>query len=315
MSLKTIQMDPTHLKISKQKKTKKVIVPPSVMVHQPNLRQILLDKLLKHRKTQKRNDPMILNNSFDSQCSIVPVSTACLPETSVDKPYGESNKPYGVSDKPYGVSDKPYGVSDKPYGVLKNGIKPTYKQWNLTQKKINRNDASQTNPSQTMVNVIPVDIHLEEVNPENMNLVNPIQVDTIHKNQDTIHKNQDTIHKNQDTIQVDTIPLEKEYKKPVIIGKSKKNKTVHVLIPCHKTRKLRSEQSEIYKKTNLTTVKNYLKQHKLIRVGSTAPTNLIREIYENAKCYGDIVNQNKQNLLYNFEKEDKDNQEKEDKES
>jgi len=49
-----------------------------------------------------------------------------------------------------------------------------------------------------------------------------------------------------------------------------------------------------------------LKQHKLIKVGSSAPTNLIREIYENAKSFGSVVNENKQNLLYNFEKDEKD---------
>jgi len=99
----------------------------------------------------------------------------------------------------------------------------------------------------------------------------------------------------------------KEYKKAVVVGKNKKSRTVHVLIPCHKTRKLRTETQEHYKKTNLTTVKNYLKQHKLIKVGSSAPTILIREMYENAKSFGDVVNENKQNLLYNFEK-DKDSE-------
>ena len=98
-------------------------------------------------------------------------------------------------------------------------------------------------------------------------------------------------------------PKPREFKKAILVGKSKKSKTVHVLIPCHKTRKLRTEIQETHKKTNLTTVKNYLKNHKLMKVGSTAPTNLIREMYENAKCYGDIVNENKQNLLYNFEKD------------
>jgi len=264
MSLKTIQMDPTHLKISKQKKSKKVIVPPSVMVNQPNLRQILLNKLLKHRKTQKRNDPQILNNTFDSQCSMdltspsvsipatVPTVLACAPATVL------ACEPATVL---VSISDSVSQSRDKPYGVLKNGIKPTYKQWNLSQKNLDQN----------------------EVNPEIVPIPVSIQKDPEPK---------------------ETIQPEKEYKKPVIVGKNKKNKTVHVLIPCHKTRKLRSEQGELYKKTNLTTVKNYLKQHKLMKVGSTAPTNLIREIYENAKSFGDVVNTNKHNLLHNFEKED-----------
>jgi len=269
MSLKTIQMDPTHLKISKQKKSKKVIVPPSVMVHQPNLRQILLNKLLKHRKTQK-NDPQILNNSFDSQCSMDLVSSNVVASNvaianPVSAPTVLACDPVTVPvSVPVTISEGVIQLQDKPYGVLKNGIKPTYKQWSLSQKNLDR---SELNPND------PVSIQKE---PE----------------------------KELEKEPKETPQVEKEYKKPVLVGKNKKNKTVHVLIPCHKTRKLRSDQGELYKKTNLTTVKNYLKQHKLMKVGSTAPTNLIREIYENAKCFGDVINTNKHNLLHNFEKDD-----------
>jgi hypothetical protein len=288
MSLKTIQMDPTHLKISKQKKSKKVIVPPSVMVNQPNLRQILLNKLLKHRKTQK-NDPQILNNTFDSQCSMdltspsvsvasVSAPSLCAPSVSVAIPATVlTTVPVTISEGVSASPDKPYG-QDKPYGVLKNGIKPTYKQWNLSQKNLDRSELNPNDP-------IPVSLQKEPVKEHN----NESEKD---------HKKE---HENESK---EMIQVEKEYKKPVIVGKNKKNKTVHVLIPCHKTRKLRSDQGELYKKTNLTTVKNYLKQHKLMKVGSTAPTNLIREIYENAKCFGDVINTNKHNLLHNFEKDD-----------
>ena len=85
--------------------------------------------------------------------------------------------------------------------------------------------------------------------------------------------------------------------------KSKKNKTVQIWIACNKTRKQRSEDQENIRKTNLNTVKNYLKHNRLIKVGTTAPTNLLRQIYENAKSYGDVMNENKQNLLHNYEKD------------
>ena len=92
-------------------------------------------------------------------------------------------------------------------------------------------------------------------------------------------------------------------KVPIKVGKNKRNRTVQILIPCNQTRKYRTEAHDTLRKTSLSTVKNYLKSRKLIKVGSTAPTNLIRQIYENAKSYGDVVNENKQNLLYNFEKD------------
>jgi hypothetical protein len=267
MSLKTIQMDPTHLKITKTKRTKKTIIPPSVMINQPNLRQILLDKLMKHRKTQKRNEPSILNNNFDEQCSnsyptIPPVILPISSPVSVIEPPTE---PLSTI------------LKDKPYGVLKNGIKPTFKTWNKSQKNIQ---------SQPIICDIPeprVEIYMNppiEIKSEPL----PITVSNPESNPDPKHE---TI------IQ----------KTPIKIGKSKKNKTVQIWIACNKTRKQRGDENENLRKTNLTTVKNYLKNHRLIKVGSTAPTNLLRQIYENAKSYGDVTNENKENLLYNFEKD------------
>jgi hypothetical protein len=253
-------MDPSHLKITKTKKTKKVIIPPSVMINQPNLRQILLDKLMKHRKTQKRVEPSIMNNNFDEQCSF-PV----IP----DMPVESQPEP------------EPISLKDKPYGVLKNGLKPTFKTWNKSQKNINGININEISPtcSNPILEIKPVEIAI----PKEVQIDPPAQILMEPMNED----------------------IDKLEKHPVKVGKSKKNKTVQIWIACHKTRKQKEENHDAIRKTNLTTVKNYLKNHRLIKVGSTAPTNLIRQIYENAKLYGDVVNENKQNLLYNYEKDSK----------
>jgi len=256
-------MDPTHLKVTRQKKTKKVIMPPSVMVNQPNLRQILLDKLMKHRKTQKKKEPDILNNKFDDQCM--------FPDGKDPEPYHFEVKPEVLPAIVTPVEVIPASIvsNDKPYGVLKNGLKPTFKTWNKTQKNIS---------------VPPVDVLPSPV------IVTPAIASPVIQIPESI----------PDSIPVEITP---DVKVPVKIGKSKKNKTVQILIPSNKTRKIRTEEHENFRKTTLSTVKNYLKSRKLIKVGTTAPTNLIRQIYENAKSYGDVVNENKQNLLYNFEKD------------
>jgi hypothetical protein len=288
MSLKTIQMDPTHLKITKTKRTKKTIIPPSVMVNQPNLRQILLDKLMKHRKTQKRSvsDPLILNNDFDDQCSFtepqnpsVPVHSGPVHAVPV---HSGPFEPIQVEAIPVQVSTV---MQDKPYGVLKNGLKPTFKTWNKSQKNIQYTQSAQ-----------PV----QPVQSQSV-LIEPVQVsilpDKKEVSTEVSKEGSNEGSKVSDKIQT---PLQKC---PIKVGKSKKNKTVQIWIACHKTRKARSEEQDTIRKTSLSTVKNYLKNHKLIKVGSTAPTNLIRQIYENAKSYGDVTNENKQNLLYNYEKD------------
>lgn len=272
MSLRTVKMDSMGLKT--KKRTKKVIMPPSVMVNQPNLRQILLDKLMKHRKTQKRVEPIIHNNNFDQQCEPAHPVTPTNPITV---------------ETPSDISP------DKPYGVLKNGTKPTFKVWNKTQKIHTHSEPS--------VQVVPVTLvnSQETLPPSQVNEMDPpIELAT----------------EPFDSFLPPVIPKEQVFEKEPLkepvpesvkikVGKNKKTRTVQVLIPCSQTRKIRSELQDSLRKTNLSTLKNYLKQRRLVKVGSTAPTNLLRQIYENAKAYGDVINENKETLLHNYEKDEK----------
>ena len=50
----------------------------------------------------------------------------------------------------------------------------------------------------------------------------------------------------------------------------------------------------------MSTLKNNLKKNNLIKFGTTAPSDLLREIYENSKICGDITNHNPTNIVHNF---------------
>ena len=73
-----------------------------------------------------------------------------------------------------------------------------------------------------------------------------------------------------------------------------------VLIENLNTRKMNKDKLQLLKKTNITTIKNYLKNRQLIKVGSNAPNTLMRYMYENIKDCGDVINENKSNLIHNF---------------
>jgi len=84
------------------------------------------------------------------------------------------------------------------------------------------------------------------------------------------------------------------------LGKHKKNKTISILIKGHKSRRQIDDLKGDFKKTKINTIKNVLKNKNLIKFGTTAPSGLLREIYESAHLCGDIYNKNANTLLHNF---------------
>jgi hypothetical protein len=236
MSLKTINIEPEHLKVSSRKSKKKV---PVLSINEPNLRQVLLNKLIQRRKTQKK-------------ALVLPVNEGCFDD--VDKP------PTVIEPEVCPVVNP-----DKPYGVLKNGTKPTFKEWSL-----NKSLAPSAPSAPVVVESIPI-----------------IETPLV------------------ETIQVIESEIQKEptITKKIKVGKNKRTKSVDVLIENIHTRKLNKDKFQLLKKTNITTIKNYLKNRQFIKVGSNAPNSLIRYMYENIKECGDVVNENKSNLIHNFTKD------------
>jgi hypothetical protein len=209
-----------------------------------------------------------------------------------------------------------------PYGVLKGGLKPTYRDWTKTQ----RNNIV-TNPNDALT------IQGGEVNRlknERENRLNLLREKLKTKQlQETLQKTEDIMLTQNliqkpiqepiilDTIQNQNIPKEsgnviaikkiikKTIKKKYTLGKSKIKKTVAVLIKDRGTRKqILTAQKELKRKP-INDINLYLRDHNLIKIGSTAPNDVIRKLYESAMLAGEITNSNSENLLYNFTKDEK----------
>ena len=155
--------------------------------------------------------------------------------------------------------------SSKPYGNLKNGIKPTFKQLYTHNQSQNHTETQEQSQKP----------HIQEANqeaePQNPQL-------------------------NEDRKVIE----EKEVKKIFKLGK--KGRTISILIKNNKTRKLIEDSKIDRKKKNLSTIKNYLKDKNLIKFGTTAPSKLLREIYETSELCGGVLNENKDVLIHNFDK-------------
>jgi hypothetical protein len=107
----------------------------------------------------------------------------------------------------------------------------------------------------------------------------------------------------------DTIATKRTTKKTIkrkyTLGRSKIRKSVAVLIKDRGTRKQVLNAQKDLKRKPMNDVKSYLREHNLIKVGSNAPNDVMRKMYESAMLAGEIKNSNVETLLHNFSKDDK----------
>ena len=80
----------------------------------------------------------------------------------------------------------------------------------------------------------------------------------------------------------------------------KYGKKVSILIKNRQTRKKVKDGHRQLKQTSITEVKNYLKDRQLLKSGSTAPNDVLREIYEKSILAGDVSNKTSGALMHNF---------------
>jgi hypothetical protein len=255
-------------------------------------------------------------------------------------------------------------AQDVPYGILKGGNKPTYRQWNKTQKNyvtnpnlalIPENTNSSSNTREKRLEMLKNKIRMKQQQQQQPQIQQPaviipqpqlqsqpqsqplqIQLPIVtevslkenhdDENLENIIMTQSLIQKPitkepEPVTQVQIIPntvqptnhniggktkqtIKKTIRKKYTLGKSTIKKTVSVLLKDNATRKQILVAQKDLKSKPVNDIKAYLRQHHLIKIGSNAPNDVVRKMYESAMLAGEITNNNKDIMLHNFIKED-----------
>jgi len=89
-------------------------------------------------------------------------------------------------------------------------------------------------------------------------------------------------------------------KKFTSFGKSPHRRTVRVLIKNINTQVKIEKEIKLLHTHSMETIRDYLLKRGLYKIGSSAPDDILRKIYEESYTAGDIENKNSDILLHNF---------------
>jgi len=198
-----------------------------------------------------------------------------------------------------------YNTTAPPYSNLKNTTtgKPTYRIWNQTRKQ--RGHAQHNKPqitTNTPTPRKPITFNAPVNTPKSLENSKPSE----RENKLALAKNTIATHIQQPDIKHNTGPrlIKRTINHKYTVGRKIGGRKVSVLIKNLKTRRKIQEAKKELKKTETSDIKKYLKSHGLLKVGSVAPNNVLREMYESAMMGGDIHNTNGQVALHNFSADD-----------
>lgn len=162
-----------------------------------------------------------------------------------------------------------------PYSNIKNGSKPTYRNWMKTQK-LNTGTNNNQKPYITI----------------NDNFIKKTQTDRSVRLKELKKQRAGTSIKR--TIKTKRITKTIKHK----LGKS--NKKVGVLIKSRETRKQINNDKLKLNKSGIADIKKYLRSKNFIRGGSSAPNDVLREMYEKCILTGDVTNKSADVLIHNY---------------
>ena len=208
---------------------------------------------------------------------------------------------------------------DTPYGCLKGGKKPTFRLYNKTIKNNLRFSGDDENNSDSLYSDRQTKLkelqnkHSKKTSSQDNKKLN-LNSNNLGNEKDSDNDNNEgggdgngdgngdgDENKNKHNLRKTKIRrhLRKTITKKFKLGKQPGN-IVGVLIKNNDTRKNIQKEHGLLKNKQLADVKKYLVEKNLIKIGSTAPPGVIRNIYEASMLAGEVENIGKGVGLHNF---------------
>jgi hypothetical protein len=202
------------------------------------------------------------------------------------------------------------------YGCLKNGTLPTYRNYmSQTRKNIQQpviTIGGNIDRRSNNISTPSININTNSTNPIDRSLVSSQLGDT--KSEHVENKINDAIDRvkqmNQTAVKLQEMKKQLKPKKlkqkktkrrTYKIGKSKVLPKVSVLVSNKTIRNNITTKKQLLKQVPIQEVKSYLMKRGFIKVGSTAPNDVLRKMHESAAMIcGEVQNHNPENLLYNY---------------
>lgn len=259
--------------------TKKIIVSSTLLTpktkknhpeSKPNnseLKRRLLKRIKEHKQGIQNSVEDSVEDKKDDFNSSLEYLSLLKQKNETRKNYDNEKQPSVYLDLPEELMNPtqftvPVKIDDCiPYSNLKNGTKPMYRDWSKTVRNYSN---SETPPSSNNNESKPLTYSVTPI----ASLSSPTL----------------SITKKRTT----TKTIKRKYQ----LGKSLKNRSVGVLLKDKKSNATVIEAQKQLKTKTITDVKQYLKEHNLIKGGTNAPTDVLRKLYESAIMAGEITNCN-----------------------
>jgi chromosome segregation ATPase len=281
---KTIQINPQYLihdKKGGRKKKARNKVKPNLNIQPNGIRDKLIQKIKDHRHRQNS----IKQNAVNNQDGGDPFKSSLeylnsVIQKSETKKQRKQRRRKKQQQQPHNITAKIRHNDDPPWGILKNGKKPLYSEYKRTLRKL---DGEKRPIQQKSIHyekpIIPATSLISERKSKLTELKNNLNISNRKKRRENR-------------------TLKKKKKKRYTLGKH--GDSIGILIKSKATRKKIKREHKNLKKKKIKDIKLYLKKHGLMKVGSHAPEELCRNIYETAVLSGEIYNNNANLLLHNF---------------